>query len=175
MVDQSVQENNVQMNESSAQESNESIDYKSLYLSEIANAKKLRNRAQVAEDENKSLKSKMETDAEKKMRKNQEFRELADKYKTERDQAMEIAQKWNDYKTSKKESLLAKLPDEDREALKNKDLETIEYFASRINKPSNNPNPVPGTARSEKVVKNYNELSEEDKRNNWEQIVNSFR
>ena len=38
-------------------QSDDNADYKSLYLSEIDNAKKLRKRAQAVEEENKSLKT----------------------------------------------------------------------------------------------------------------------
>ena len=49
-------------------QSDDNADYKSLYLSEIDNAKKLRKRAQAVEEENKSLKTQFETEAEKRMR-----------------------------------------------------------------------------------------------------------
>ena len=124
-------EEGVQMNEETqatqiVQEStpeiqDESADYKSLYLDEVQNAKKLRKRAQDAEVTVQENTKSQETQKVKQMQEQEKYKELYES-------AAPFKDKWESYESKRRESLLSKLPEEDIESLGQKDLDTLEYI-----------------------------------------------
>ena len=121
-------EEGVQMNEetqpvqdSTPQAQEESVDYKALYLDEVQNAKKLRKRAQDAEGTVQKNTKAQETLKVKQMQEQEKYKELYEEVAPK-------AEKYDAYKAARKEELLSKLPEEDREGLSQKDLDTLEYI-----------------------------------------------
>tara|TARA_Y100001938_G_scaffold148890_1_gene233923 strand:- start:4001 stop:4531 length:531 start_codon:yes stop_codon:yes gene_type:complete len=160
-------EEGVQMNEEAkpVQEStpkiqDESVDYKALYLDEVQNAKKLRKRAQDAEVTIQENMKRQETLKVKRMQEQEKYKELYESVAPFKD-------KWESYESARKEALLSKLPEEDREDLNQKDLETLEYIV-RLKEESKPVNPAhnPGMPRSIPLEFNkpYSEMSEQEKR-----------
>ena len=143
------------------------VDYKSLYLDEVQNAKKLRKRAQDAEVSIQDFTTQRETQKVKQLRKQEKFQELSENLQTQLDAVTPYKERWESHESSRREALLSKLPEEDREALSQKDLGTLEYIVNlkQESKPSN-PAHTPGMARKAQMDINipYSDMSEEQKR-----------
>ena len=172
-------EEGVQMNEetqpvqeSTPQIQDESVDYKSLYLDEVQNAKKLRKRAQDAETTNQENTKTQETLKIKQMKEQEKYKELYES-------TAPFKEKWESYESSRRESLLSKLPEEDRESLGQKDLDTLEYIVS-IKEESKPVNPAHTPAQSRNIQsdvqgKDWTKMDDRDRRGNWDNIVNSYK
>ena len=107
--------------ESTPETQGESADYKALYLDEVQNAKKLRKRAQDAEETVQKNTKTQETLKVKLMQEQEKYKELYES-------TAPFKEKWETYESKRKEALLSKLPEEDRESLGQKDLDTLEYI-----------------------------------------------
>ena len=143
------------------------VDYKSLYLDEVQNAKKLRKRAQDSESTIQEFTKAQETQKVRQLRKQEKFEELSQNLQAQLDAVTPFKEKWESHESSRKEALLSKLPEEDREALSQKDLDTLEYIVNlkQESKPSN-PAHTPGMSRNAKVDTSipYSDMTEEQKR-----------
>ena len=158
--------------ESTPETQSESVDYKSLYLDEVQNAKKLRKRAQDAETMNQENTKKQETLKIKQMQEQEKYKELYES-------TAPFKEKWESYESSRRESLLSKLPEEDRESLSQKDLDTLEYIVS-IKEESKTVNPAHTPAQSRNIKsdvegKDWTKMDDRDRRGNWDDIVNSYK
>ena len=128
-------EEGVQMNEetqpvqeSTPQVQDESVDYKSLYLDEVQNAKKLRKRAQDAEETIQVTTKEKETLKVKTLKEQEKYKELYEETNGKLDHALKFQEKWETHESTRREHLLSKLPEEDKESLSQKDLDTLEYI-----------------------------------------------
>ena len=169
----------VQMNEETqpAQEEQyqaqeESVDYKTLYLDEVQNAKKLRKRAQDAEDTVQKNTKTQETLKVKQMQEKEQYKELYE-------QTAPFKEKWETYESNRREALLSKLPEEDREGLSQKDLDTLEYIVS-IKEESKPVNPAHTPAQSRNIKsdvegKDWTKMDDRARRGSWDDIVNSYK
>ena len=107
--------------ESTPQIQDESVDYKSLYLDEVQNAKKQRKGKQDAESKLQEATKIQETQKVKQMKEQEKYKELYESVAPFKD-------KWEIHESTRREHLLSKLPEEDRESLSQKDLDTLEYI-----------------------------------------------
>ena len=164
-------EKEVQMNEetqpvqeSTPETQGEPADYKALYLDEVQNAKKLRKRAQDAEETVQKNAKAQETMKVKQMQEKEQYKELYE-------QVAPFKEKWESYESKRRESLLSKLPEEDREKMSQKDLDTLEYIVSikEESKPMN-PQHQPNASRKVVTDKPYEQMSEQERRA-WHQDV----
>ena len=158
--------------ESTPEIQGESTDYKALYLDEVQNAKKLRKRAQDAETTNQENTKTQETLKIKQMKEQEKYKELYES-------TAPFKEKWESYESSRRESLLSKLPEEDRECLGQKDLDTLEYIVS-IKEESKPVNPAHTPAQSRNIQsdvqgKDWTKMDDMDRRVNWNNIVNSYK
>ena len=165
-------EKEVQMNEetkpvqeSTPEPQDESVDYKALYLDEVQNAKKLRKRAQDAETMNQENTKKQETLKIKQMQEQEKYKELYES-------TAPFKEKWESYESSRRESLLSKLPEEDRESLGQKDLDTLEYIVKLKDeaKPVN-PQHSPNQSRNinvNNINKDWTSLKGKEGKENYE-------
>ena len=165
----------VQMNEetqpvqeSTPQIQDESVDYKSLYLDEVQNAKKLRKRAQDAETTVQETTKIQETLKVKQMKEQEKYKELYESVAPFKD-------KWESYESTRRESLLSKLPEEDRESMSSKDIDTLEYIV-KIKEESKPINPAhnPGMPRNIplEINKPWGEMTEAERRLVYTQKAN---
>ena len=169
------EEEGVQMNEetqetqpvqeSTTQIQDESVDYKTLYLDEVQNAKKLRKRAQDAEETVQVTTKERETQKVKQMKEQEKYKELYES-------VAPFKEKWETHESTRRESLLSKLPEEDRESLGQKDLDTLEYIVKLKDeaKPVN-PAHTPNQSRninSNNINKDWTSLEGEEGRKNYE-------
>ena len=168
-------EEKVQMNEetnpvqdSTPQSQDESVDYKALYLDEVQNAKTLRKRAQDAEETVQKNTKTQETLKVKQMQEQEKYKELYESVAPFKD-------KWESYESKRREALLSKLPEEDREGLNQKDLDTLEYIV-RLKEESKPVNPAhsPGMPRNVplEINKPWGEMSESERRAVYTQKAN---
>ena len=143
------------------------VDYKSLYLDEVQNAKKLRKRAQDAEVSIQDFTTQRETQKVKQLRKQEKFQELSENLQAKLDAVTPYKERWESHESSRREALLSKLPEEDREALSQKDLDTLEYIVNlkQESKPSN-PAHTPGMSRASSIdtSKPWGDMTDEEKR-----------
>ena len=140
----------------------------------IAESKKYRKRAQDAEArlaKYEKAKSKAEED---RLKEKEEFKTLYEKASSELEGLSANAEKWAKYEEVKRNSLLENHPEEDRESLSKLDLETLEYVTSKINNIKPNAPEVAGNARKDLPDKPYAQLTDEEKKENWNSIVNQF-
>ena len=148
------------------------VDYKSLYLDEVQNAKKLRKRAQDAEVSIQDFTTQRETQKVKQLRKQEKFQELSESLQSKLDEVSPYKERWESHEANRRESLLSQLPEEDRESLGNKDLDTLEYIVNLKNesKPLN-PTHAPGIARDVQIsdISNWKSMTEEQKRAHYSQ------
>ena len=161
--------NETQESQPSAQD-DANVDYKALYLDEVQNAKKLRKRAQDSETKNQEFLTNQETLKVKAMKDQERYKELSETLQTKLDEVSPFKDKWESYETSRRDSLLAKLPEGDRESLQAESLKTLEYIVSKLEetKPSN-PQHTPGASRNvtDMPDKNIFSLSDEERKKHW--------
>ena len=145
------------------QSQEETVDYKALYLDEVQNAKKLRKRSQDVEARLSDITKKQETQKVKDMQEQERYKELYES-------AAPYKEKWESFESKRKDSLLAKLPEADRERMSNKDIDTLEYIVSKIDeaKPATQ-EPVSGVSRNIKDMPDENifAMSPEDRKKYW--------
>ena len=150
----------------------ENVDYKALYLDEVQNAKKLRKRAQDAETTVQETMKDRETQKVKQMKEQEKYKELYES-------VAPFKEKWEAHESTRREKLLSKLPEEDRESLGQKDLDTLEYIVSikEESKPVN-PSHTPAQSRNIKSDiegKDWTKMDDRDRRENWDAVVNSYK
>jgi len=163
------EEEGVQMNEetqdtqpvqeSTTQVQDESVDYKTLYLDEVQNAKKLRKRAQDAETTVQVTTKERETQKVKQMKEQEKYKELYESVAPFKD-------RWESYESTRRESLLSKLPEEDREGMAQKELDVLEYLVKiREEAKPSNPQHSPGVARNIATMdKPYAQMNYDEKK-----------
>ena len=173
------EEEGVQMNEetqetqpvqeSTTQIQDESVDYKTLYLDEVQNAKKLRKRAQDAETTVQASTKERETQKVKQMKEQEKYKELYES-------VAPFKEKWETHESTRREALLSKLPEEDREGLSSKDLDTLEYIVSikEESKPVN-PAHTPAQSRNMNIEEDWTKLDEKARRENWGNIMQKYK
>ena len=158
--------------ESTPQAQDESADYKTLYLEEVQNAKKLRKRAQDAETTVQAATKEKETLKVKTLKEQEKYKELYES-------VAPFKEKWEAHETSRRELLLSKLPEEDREGMAQKELDVLEYIVS-IKEESKPVNPAHTPAQSRNIKsdidgKDWTKMDDRDRRGNWDDIVNSYK
>lgn len=157
--------------------SDENVDYKSLYLEEVSNSKKLRKRAQATEQTLSEIEKNKETDKVRQLKEQEKFKELSESLQKQLDSVSPYKEKWEQYESSKREKLLGKLPKEDREGLANESLKTLEYIANKViqDTPSS-PAPVSGAARNIDSLPEdaFGKMEKEDIKKNWSDIVGRY-
>tara|TARA_Y100000401_G_scaffold20699_1_gene13855 strand:- start:9616 stop:10152 length:537 start_codon:yes stop_codon:yes gene_type:complete len=154
------QEQNVQTTNSE-----ESVDYKSLYLQEVQNAKKLRKRSQDVEKKLTSFEKKAEEGRLSQLKENEQYKILSDELQQKLDAVNPYKEKWESYESQKRESLLSQIPEADREMLATKDLQTLEYIVkTQSNITTNNPSSSVGVSRNISTQKSWSEMNEQERR-----------
>ena len=153
------------------------VDYKSLYLDEVQNAKKLRKRAQDAEVSIQDFTTQRETQKVKQLRKQEKFQELSENLQKQLDAVTPFKERWETHESSRREALLSKLPEEDRESLSQKDLDTLEYIVKLKDdaKPVN-PQHSPNQSRGIKDVPDGNifSLPQEERKKHWDAYMSNL-
>jgi len=166
-------------NEQAAQSnsSDENVDYKALYNEEIANSKKQRKGKQDFQSKYETLIESQKVAEEEKMIADGKLKEVIEKQNAELKSLKADREELVALKTSETQSLLEKIPEDKREQYENLDLPMLKNIVKDFysNQGSNNPQPTPGATRETKVEKPLNEMTAKEKRENWNDIVNSYK
>ena len=141
----------------------------------IAESKKYRKRAQDAEARIAKMEKSMAKAEETKLKEKEDFKALYEKVSSENESLSSVAEKWTKYEETRRASLLEKHPEEDRESLNGLDLETLEFVTNKINGAKANAPEVAGNPRQTvKPNQNWAEMSAEERRANWGDIIKGF-
>ena len=137
--------------------------------------KKYRIRAQEAETRLAELEKKLASAEEAKLKEKEDFKALYEKVSSENESLSNTAQKWNKYEENRRNTLLEAAPEEERERLAGLDLDTLEYVTGKINNVKANAPEVAGNPRTIIPKKKFSEMTAEEKRDNWQNILNSYK
>ena len=141
----------------------------------IAESKKYRKRAQDAEAslaKYEKAKTKAEED---RLKEKEEFKTLYEKASSEIEGLTANAEKWSKYEEAKRVSLLESHPEEERESLSKLDLETLEFVTNKISNVKPNAPEILGKARHNLPSKPYAQMTEDERKANWSDIVKEFK
>jgi len=141
----------------------------------IAESKKYRKRSQDAEARLAKLESQLAKAEEAKLKEKEDFKTLYEKTAGEMETYKSQADKWTSYETSKREALLNSIPEEEKEAMSKLDLETLEFLTNKINNLKPNVPQVMGNSRTIPPQKKLSEMTENERRENWQSILNQHK
>ena len=133
--------------------------------------KKYRIRAQEAEERLVKLEKKLASAEEAKLKEKEDFKALYEKVSSENESLGATAQKWNKYEENRRNTLLESAPEEERERLAGLDLDTLEYVTSKLNNEKPNMPEVVGRTRNVQPQKPYAQMTEDERRANWADVV----
>jgi len=157
------QEQPAQTESAAADQSNVDLDQERSY------SKKQRQRAQAAEAENEKLTARLKKLEEDQLAEQNKFQELWERDKDEAEWA-------RNYKKSRKSELLDRLPEEDRADFENLNVEALSKVVKRLEKSDKKEimKSVPGGVNPKVKGKDFTQMTDQEKRENWDQIVASF-
>ena len=140
----------------------------------IAESKKYRKRSQDAEARIAELEKTIALAEETKLKEKEDYKALYEKVSSEKETLSSEAAKWQKYEEVKRASLLEQHPEEERESLKDLPLVTLEFVTSKIMDVKPNVPQVSGRTKNTDIEKSYSEMTPNERRNSWSDIVKSF-
>ena len=155
----------------SEQPTQETTDNSTDVSSLVAASKKYRKRSQDAEARLAELEKKLTSAEEAKLKEKEDFKALYEKVSSENEALDATAQKWNKYEENRRNTLLESAPEDERERLAGLDLDTLEYVTDKISNEKPNMPEVVGRARNVQPQKPYAQMSEDERRANWADVV----
>lgn len=138
----------------------------------IAESKKYRKRAQDAEARIAELESKFEQQENAKLKEKEEWKALSEKLQAQLDEVSPYKDKHEKMVSDRKESLLSLIPEDQRETFQDKDIDVLEFMVENMQKLDSKDPVGRGSVKQKKL--SWNELSTDEKRSNWGNILNSF-
>ena len=159
----------------SEQPTTETTDSTTDVSSLVAESKKYRKRSQDAEARLAELEKKLASAEEATLKEKEDFKALYEKVSSENEALDATAQKWNKYEENRRNTLLEAAPEEERERLAGLDLDTLEYVTGKINNVKANAPEVAGNPRTIIPKKKFSEMTAQEKRDNWQNILNSYK
>ncbi len=140
----------------------------------IAESKKYRKRAQEAEARLAKYEKAKSQAEEDRLKEKEEFKTLYEQASSKIENLTANADKWSKYEEAKRTALLESHPEEERESLSKLDLETLEFVTNKISNVKPNAPELLGKARHNLPSKPYAQLTEDERRANWNDIVRNF-
>ena len=154
-----------------AQTESTEVDQKNNDLDqEKSYSKKQRQRAQAAEAENEKLSARLKKLEEDQLAEQNKFQELWERDKEEAEWA-------RNFKKTRKSELLERLPEEDRADFENLYVEALGKVVKRFETLETKKEvmkSVPGGVNPKIKGKDFTQMSDSEKRENWDQIVASY-
>lgn len=140
----------------------------------IADAKKYRSQRQQLEQKVTDLEGQINAKEEADMQKNNEWKDLASKYKSERDEYKSLADEGTAIKETVRKSLLDQLSDEDKEFAIDLDTSKLQKFVDRSKKQTVTTNesysgPMPDTS-----VNPFMDMTKEQRQSNWTKVLKNY-
>ena len=152
----------------------ESTDTSSEVGQLIADAKKYRTQRQAAEARIKELQGQLDDREEAEMQKNNEWQDLATKYKSERDEYKSQAEEGLQIKESVRKELLNQLSDEDREFAIDLPTEKLQKFVTRSFNQKVNTNESYSTPMPDRSVNPFAEMNKDERQRNWNKVLSNY-
>ena len=125
-------EENQVSNETVVEQGTENVAQESAQNEYIAESKKYRKRAQDAETKLANLEKQLETQQNAKLKENEQFKTLAEKYEAQVNELNPYKEKYEGIVEQRRGVLLERLPEDKRETFKNKDLDVLEFMVSEL-------------------------------------------
>jgi len=125
-------EENQVSNETVVEKDTENVAQESAQNEYIAESKKYRKRAQEAESQLSKLQKQIENQENTKLEEQKKYQELADKYKSQLDEVSPFKEKYEVMYEQRKNALLERLPEEQRDKFSNKDIDVLEFMVSEL-------------------------------------------
>ena len=152
----------------------ESTDTSSEVGELIADAKKYRTQRQAAEARITELQGQLDEKAEAEMQKNNEWQDLATKYKSERDEYKSQAEEGIQIKESVRKELLSQLSDEDREFAIGMETDKLQKFVTRSSNQTIKTNESYSTPMPDRTVNAFTDMTKEERQSNWSKVLSSY-
>ena len=113
----------------------------------IAESKKYRQRSQASETRVAELEAKINSFETDQLKEKEEFKTLYEAEKVSNEQNKAIADKWTNYETAERESLLKQVPDDEKADWQDSPLNLLSKYVSKVNVKPNNPSHVDNLSR----------------------------
>ena len=139
----------------------------------IAESKKYRLRSQDAEAKLAELQTKLEQQDNAKLKEKEEFKTLAEKFELQVNELSPFKEKYEALLNNRKEQLLERIPEDQRDNFKDKDIDVLEFMIDNMSKPTNNEPSARGSIQPK--VMDWGSMSEDEKRSNWSDIVKGYK
>ena len=130
----------------------------------IAESKKYRKRSQDAEARLAELQSDLDKVKKDDLKKKEEYKTLYEESEEKIQSLTSNAEKWSKYEEAKREALLSKVPEKEREAMSKLDLETLEFVTNKISNVKPNIPEVVGNPRNVTPEKEYKDMNYEERK-----------
>jgi len=166
----SVEQQAQPLEQGNVQDSNEN----SALSTAIADAKKYRHQRQELEKTVTALQDKMTQRDEAEMQKNNEWKDLATKYKSERDEYKSLAEEGKALKESTRKNLLDQLSDDDKEFAIDLSTEKLTKFVARQAKIKVETNEAYSRPMPDTKVNPFTEMKKEQRQNNWGKVLENY-
>jgi uncharacterized coiled-coil DUF342 family protein len=140
----------------------------------IADAKKYRHQRQEAEAKVKELQGQLDEKDEVEMQKNNEWQDLATKYKSERDEYKSQAEEGAQIKESVRKDLLNQLSDEDKEFAIDLDTSKLQKFVTRSFNQKVKTNESYSTPMPDRSVNPFAEMNKDERQRNWSKVLSNY-
>ena len=140
----------------------------------IADAKKYRSQRQAAEARIKELQDQLDAREEAEMQKNNEWQDLATKYKSERDEYKSQAEEGQKVKEAVRKDLLDQLTDEDREFAIDLSTEKLQKFVARSFNQKVKTNESYSTPMPDKGANPFDTMDKNERQRNWSKVLSNY-
>ena len=111
---------------------------------------------------------------EAEMQKNDEWKDLATKYKSERDEYKSLAEEGKALKESTRKNLLDQLSDDDKEFAIDLSTEKLTKFVARQAKIKVETNEAYSRPMPDTKVNPFTEMKKEQRQNNWDKVLENY-
>lgn len=149
-------------------------------LNLIAESKKYRKRAQESEAINQELQKKLSDFEENRLQEQDKYKELSEKRKAEIEMMKPDYERLKAKEEARRESMIAKFPEEERPSVENLPIDTLEYVYNKTITKSNEPLSVPSTDNTTPKTLNpenkaWTDMSAKERRDNWGAVLDSYK
>ena len=144
----------------------------------IAESKKYRQRSQDAEAQLAKLQAKLEQQDNAKLKEKEEFKTLAEKLEAQVHDLSPYKEKYDTLLENRKSQLLSKIPEDQRDKFKDKEVDILEFMIENLNKNELKEPSARGSiknASSQYKVSDFANMTKAEKRDRWTSFMNQFK
>ncbi len=146
-------------------DSDDNVDYKSLYLAEVQNSKKQRSAKQEYKSQLEKISTEAKVEQQKQLVEQEKYKELWENDKNDAEWA-------RNYKTERHSKLLEKLPEDKRDKFKTLDLTSLEAVVDEfVNVPRESARELRGRVATPKIDKPYSQMTETERKQYHEEML----